>query len=102
MIDGVDDLAPDGANSARDPKLKDTSVLGACQNSQWHRTCSFWVSMHVMALRADSLGLGTRFFQTALSVLAGGATMCGGCTLHLQALHAPVLSDIKADTGPVH
>jgi hypothetical protein len=58
--------------------------------------------MHVMALRADALGLGTRFFQTALSVLAGGATMCGGCTLHLQALHAPVLSAITADTGPVH
>jgi hypothetical protein len=102
MIDNDKLGDPLGANAARDPKLKDTSILGACRKSGWHRTCSFWVSLHVMAYRADALGIGSRFFQSAVNVLASGATMCGGCTLHLQALHTDILGSIHDDLAAVH
>jgi len=81
----------------------DLNTLGACRDSAWPRTCSFWVSMHAMAYRADALGVSTRFLQAVLPVLAGGVTMCGGCTLHLHLLHRPVLpATVLRDLGAVH
>eukprot|EP00931_Biecheleriopsis_adriatica_P037203 TRINITY_DN21352_c0_g1_i1.p1 TRINITY_DN21352_c0_g1~~TRINITY_DN21352_c0_g1_i1.p1 ORF type:complete len:261 (-),score=54.02 TRINITY_DN21352_c0_g1_i1:473-1255(-) len=81
------------AHQAKMPKLRDESMLGACKGSQWPRTCSYWSSLHAMALRADALGLSQKFLAAVLPLLAGGATLCEGCTLHLRALHKPVLSD---------
>lgn len=99
--DGLD-VNPNLVGTARDPKVLDPSVLGACATTHWHRTCSFWVSLHAMAYRADALQMGPRFLRDALTVLAGGATMCGGCTLHLRALHKPVLSaNVQRDMGPI-
>jgi len=80
------------AQQAKDPNLRDHSVLGACLLSKWPRTCSYWASIHGMALRADALGLGAPFLRAIVPILASGATMCGGCTLHFRALHRPVLS----------
>jgi len=97
--DGLD-VRPGLAGEARDPKVLDPSVLGACAGTHWHRTCSYWVSMHAMAYRADALQLGQQFLHNVLTVLAGGATMCGGCTLHMRELHQPVLSaPVNADLG---
>jgi len=88
------------ADKARNPKLLDTAGLSACAATEWPRTCSLWASIHSMAYRADALGLGTQFRDLVLAVLAGGATMCGGCTLHLRALHETVLSPaILSDLG---
>jgi hypothetical protein len=67
--------------------------LGACEGSKWPRTCSYWSSMHTMAHRADQLGLGGQLLGAVIPVLAAGATMCGGCTLHLRALHDTVLTE---------
>merc|ERR1712217_227783 len=95
----------DLAHQARDPALvsPDTLDLGACRGSHWPRTCSYWASLHSMAYRADVLGSGRLFLQAAITVLAGGATMCGGCTLHLHDLHYDVLSPaVRNDLGPVH
>jgi len=76
--------------------------LGACEGSQWPRTCSYWSSMHTLAHRADLLKLGSQFLEAIVPVLAGGATLCGGCTLHLRALHGPVLSkDINEGLGDI-
>lgn len=89
--DGLD-AGSELAGDARDPAVLDPTVLGACATTQWHRTCSYWVSLHAMAYRADGLRMGPRFLYNVINILAGGATMCGGCTLHLRALHKPVLS----------
>lgn len=81
----------------------DLGTLGACSTSAWPRTCSFWVTMHAMARRADAIGASARFLNALLPVLAGGVTMCGGCTVHLHALHKPVLPPaVMRDLGPVH
>jgi len=81
----------------------DLSTLGVCRDSAWPRTCSYWVSMHTMAYRADALGKSARFLRALLPVLAGGVTMCGGCTLHLHALHRPVLPlAVLSDLGGIH
>jgi len=88
------------ADQARNPKLLDVKGLSACAATEWPRTCSLWVSIHTMAYRADALGLGKQFRDAVLAVLAGGVTMCGGCTLHLRALHETVLSPaILQDLG---
>jgi hypothetical protein len=79
------------AFDARMPALKDESNLGACRGSQWPRACSYWATLHAMAYRADALQMGGRFLQAIVPILAGGATLCGGCTLHCAALHEPVL-----------
>lgn len=94
------DSNPGLAGDARNPKVLNPAVLGACAGTLWHRTCSYWVSLHAMAYRADALQLGPTFLHHALTVLAGGATMCGGCTLHLRVLHKPVLSaSVISDLG---
>lgn len=75
---------------------------GVCEKSAWPRTCSFWVSMHLMAARADQLSLGVEFLEAVVPILAGGATFCGGCTRHFRALTKPVLSSaVLADLATV-
>jgi len=75
------------------PHLLDESLLGACQGSQWPRTCSYWVSFHGMAYLADVHGLSRQFLRALAPVIAGGATMCHGCTLHFRLFHEPMLSE---------
>jgi len=101
-VDGaLDD--EDLAHHARNPRPLDYSKLGACKGTKWPRTCSYWVSMHTMAYRADALHLSLKFLTALMPILASGATMCGGCTLHMQALHKPVLQPVViSDLGPVH
>jgi len=70
----------------------DTAKLGECAKTTWHRTCSYWVSFHTMAYRADGLGLGDEFLAALVPVIAGGATGCAGCTLHFRELYGLVLS----------
>jgi len=82
----------DGA-AAKMPRPKEHVELGACQGSGWPRTCSYWVSLHLMAFRADVFRLGTEFVHAVIPLLAGGAVLCNGCTHHLMALHKPVLSE---------
>jgi len=90
-------------SSARNPIPRHPHSLGVCRQSSWHRTCSYWASFHTMALRADLLGLGRRFLHSISNLIAGGATMCGGCTIHFRALHQPVLSTTVArDFGDVY
>jgi len=69
----------------------DPSLLGACRESHWPRTCSYWATMHAMSKRADALGVGDRFFDAFASMAAAGATMCAGCTFHWHALHKDFL-----------
>mmetsp|Transcript_1577 Transcript_1577/g.6229 ORF Transcript_1577/g.6229 Transcript_1577/m.6229 type:complete len:314 (-) Transcript_1577:690-1631(-) len=82
----------DQAFDARMTRVRNQSLLGVCRNSHWDRTCSIWVSIHAMAARADVLGLAKPFLSALVPVIAGGATMCGGCTMHFRALSAPLLS----------
>lgn len=101
-VEGLDQPPLQGglADKARNPKLLDVTGLSACAATQWPRTCSLWASIHTMAYRADALGLGTQFRHAVLALLAGGATMCGGCTVHLRTLHETVLSSaILQDLG---
>ncbi|CAJ1379451.1 unnamed protein product, partial [Effrenium voratum] len=63
-----------------------------CRDSLWPRTCSYWVSMHSLAARADDLSLGEDLLDAVVPIIAGGATFCGGCTRHFRALMKPVLS----------
>lgn len=65
---------------------------GTCRDTGWPRTCSYWVSMHAMAARADELTLGQDLLAALVPILAGGATFCGGCTRHFRSLTQPVLS----------
>lgn len=89
-----------GAIIAKMPTLLEPEALGVCRGSQWPRACSYWASLHSMALRADALGLGRNLLRAIMPVLAGGATLCNGCTLHLKALHKPVLSEaVMNDRG---
>lgn len=90
-------------SGARNPSPRQPHTLGVCRKSAWHRTCSYWVSFHAMAFRADLLGLGPRLLHSLANLIAGGATMCGGCTIHFRALHRPVLSNFVAhDFGNVY
>lgn len=65
--------------------------LGACNGSVWPRACSFWVSFHTMAVRADLHGKGKQFFNAILQILAGGPLFCVGCTNHARLLAQPIL-----------
>eukprot|EP00929_Paragymnodinium_shiwhaense_P008305 TRINITY_DN112259_c0_g1_i1.p1 TRINITY_DN112259_c0_g1~~TRINITY_DN112259_c0_g1_i1.p1 ORF type:complete len:319 (+),score=61.31 TRINITY_DN112259_c0_g1_i1:115-1071(+) len=93
----------EAAHEARMPRLIDDTFLGVCSGSNWPRTCSYWASMHALAYRADSLGLGAALLKHLLPILAGGATMCGGCTLHFRSLSDPALSPaVRADYGTMY
>jgi len=67
--EAIDSLAK--AQWARMPSVKQR--LGACEGSQWPRTCSYWSAMHTMAHRADQLELGAQFLGAVMPILAGGA-----------------------------
>eukprot|EP00928_Gymnodinium_smaydae_P028345 TRINITY_DN21631_c0_g1_i2.p2 TRINITY_DN21631_c0_g1~~TRINITY_DN21631_c0_g1_i2.p2 ORF type:complete len:316 (+),score=43.80 TRINITY_DN21631_c0_g1_i2:91-948(+) len=84
--------------SARNPTVLSREPLGACRMSLWDRTCSYWTSLHLLAARAEMRGRGVDFLQQAITVLAGGATMCKGCQRHFHALHDPFLpTDVVRD-----
>lgn len=87
----------DAFYEARMTVPKDPSVLGACRESKWPRTCSLWSGLHTMALRADALQKGNEFISAVIPILAGGATLCGGCSAHFKALHKPILSQALRD-----
>mmetsp|Transcript_53080 Transcript_53080/g.124351 ORF Transcript_53080/g.124351 Transcript_53080/m.124351 type:complete len:294 (+) Transcript_53080:73-954(+) len=90
----------DLAYEARMPELKNPQRLGVCAASKWPRTCSYWVAMHAMAYRADLLDLSQQMVSSLVPILAGGATMCGGCTLHFRALTEPLLQkSLRDDLG---
>jgi len=96
--EGMDDI--DTAQMGKMPEFEDTSSLSVCRNTQWPRTCSYWVSLHAMSYRADLFQLSHRFMNAVVKILAGGALMCHGCTDHFRLLHKPVLSPIiLRDTG---
>jgi len=88
------------AFDAKMPLLKDDSILGACKGSQWPRTCSYWAALHSMAYLADFHGLSAQFLGAVVPVIAGGATLCHGCTMHFRLMHEPMLSqNVLKDTG---
>lgn len=87
------------AAGAKMTRVLNTSHLGTCADSKWPRACSYWVAMHLMAFRADALSLGKEFFQSVIPLISGGATFCGGCTLHFRLLHNPVLTSEMLDDG---
>jgi len=88
------------ASEARMTIPKNKALFAVCQGSQWPRTCSYWVALHTMALRADWLGKSREFLGAVVPLLAGGATLCGGCTRHMRLLHEPVLSPlVSSDYG---
>jgi len=74
---------------ARRPKIADRKSLGACRPSSWDRACSFWVSLHALAARADAKGLQDAFLDSTTKLLAGGATQCAACTNHFRLLATP-------------
>mmetsp|Transcript_31510 Transcript_31510/g.57258 ORF Transcript_31510/g.57258 Transcript_31510/m.57258 type:complete len:284 (+) Transcript_31510:150-1001(+) len=71
--------------------------LGACNGSGWPRACSFWASLHSMAVRADLHGKGQEFFNAVLQVLSGGPLYCVGCTRHVRLLGEPLLPNALLD-----
>lgn len=81
------------AREARNPEVLDTDALGVCKESLWSRTCSYWSALHLMALRADLLNKGTQFLRAVIPLLAGGALLCEGCSLHFRLLYEPLISD---------
>jgi len=82
------------AKRTRMPHLEpDDHVLGACKDSRWPRTCSYWSSMHLLSYRADRKGKGQQFLAAIVPLIAGGMTLCQGCTMHFRVLNAPALSD---------
>mmetsp|Transcript_65751 Transcript_65751/g.140657 ORF Transcript_65751/g.140657 Transcript_65751/m.140657 type:complete len:264 (-) Transcript_65751:601-1392(-) len=80
------------ALDARMPHPKDPAALGTCRGSSWPRSCSLWVSLHAMAYRADAMQMSKRFLDVVFAVVAGGVTLCGGCTKHFITLHDFALS----------
>mmetsp|Transcript_98936 Transcript_98936/g.191057 ORF Transcript_98936/g.191057 Transcript_98936/m.191057 type:complete len:239 (-) Transcript_98936:706-1422(-) len=81
------------AVAAKMPHPKDQTALSSCSDSNWPRTCSYWIALHQMAFRADALQRGAEFLHAVVPLLAGGALVCDGCTHHLMELHKPVLSE---------
>jgi len=83
------------AEAAKMPELREEARerLGACRTSRWPRACSYWSSFHLMAYRADALGVSKLFLQTMLRVISGGAVLCGGCTKHFRLLHKDALGE---------
>eukprot|EP00927_Polykrikos_kofoidii_P085596 TRINITY_DN9350_c0_g2_i1.p1 TRINITY_DN9350_c0_g2~~TRINITY_DN9350_c0_g2_i1.p1 ORF type:complete len:241 (+),score=35.48 TRINITY_DN9350_c0_g2_i1:137-859(+) len=80
------------AKASMNVQLKDPNVLGACKETGWPRTCSYWSSAHAMAYRADALGLAKPFLRSLFPVFASGVLQCVGCTFHFRSVHEPVLS----------
>jgi len=72
---------------SRRPHIKDRSLLGACAKTSWDRACSFWVSLHALAARADARGLSDAFIDATFTLIAGGATQCAACTNHFRLVH---------------
>lgn len=77
------------------PKLLRRSVVRACKDSSWDRTCSYWVSFHSLALRAERMitnampspMLSSRqrdakvfesFIPLLVTTIFGGLTQCRG------------------------
>lgn len=89
--DGMPDQLVDPF-AARFTAVRDRSLLGACKDTHWPRLCSFWVSLHLMAYRADALQVGAEFLRTLVPALSGGGLFCKGCTLHFRLLNRPALS----------
>jgi len=79
-----------------------TDQLGACAGTQWHRACSFWVSMHAMAVRAEMHGQGIAFFEAVTRIIAGGALYCAGCTMHFVELNKHFLPTELADSSALY
>jgi hypothetical protein len=88
-----EDMIGDYAKSfdGRMPQPENTNLLGACDGSLWPRTCSYWSSLHLMAERADASGNSAKFMNAVVPIIAGGALLCEGCTLHFTTLHQDVL-----------
>eukprot|EP00927_Polykrikos_kofoidii_P085597 TRINITY_DN9350_c0_g3_i1.p1 TRINITY_DN9350_c0_g3~~TRINITY_DN9350_c0_g3_i1.p1 ORF type:complete len:216 (+),score=28.20 TRINITY_DN9350_c0_g3_i1:125-772(+) len=66
------------AKASKMVHLNDPSVLSACKDSAWPRTCSYWSSMHAMAYRADALNLSKPFLRAIFPILASGTIQCVG------------------------
>jgi len=98
----VQDLAKD-FDSAKFAKMAHPAPdvpLGLCRGSHWPRTCSYWVSMHRMAYLADSKSQGKAFLAAVVPLLAGGATLCNGCTAHFRFLNDAFLTEaVRSDIG---
>lgn len=90
------------AQNAKMTRVRNPRALGVCRSTNWPRTCSYWVSMHALAYKADELRLGQPLIRSLLNIIAGGATLCGGCTKHFRLLTGPFLSEsVKSDFGDV-
>lgn len=78
---------------ADNPELvpQSRSMLGACAETSWDRTCSYWVALHAMSLRAEQQGTGKEFLENAITAISSGATQCKGCQRHFRVLHEPLL-----------
>lgn len=50
-----------------------------------------------MAQRADLLGKSKEFMGSIVPILAGGALLCEGCTIHFIAMHKNVLGKAFSD-----
>jgi hypothetical protein len=74
------------AFKGRMPQLKNAAWLRACSKSSWIRACSYWIAIHLMAERADASKKSGEFLQALVPVLAGGANLCSGCTLHFMTM----------------
>jgi hypothetical protein len=75
--------------------------LGVCKDSQWQRACSYWISMHALAVRADLLQKGKELFKTMVHIIAGGPLYCSGCTTHFRLLNKNMLPDNVTSDGIV-
>merc|ERR1719238_1194712 len=75
---------------------------GACASSDWPRACSLWTSFHGMALRAEAASMGKPFLTALSTLVAVGATSCGGCTWHFRAIMQPALDDVVADLSDLN
>jgi hypothetical protein len=68
---------------AKFPTLNPPKVneLSTCAGSLWQRTCSYWSSIHTMALRAEQAAapqLTKSFLPLLVATAAGGITQCRG------------------------
>jgi hypothetical protein len=75
--------------SRTEPKFK--QLLGACKDSLWPRACSYWTSMHTMAVRAEHAQKGDKFVEAVFPIMAGGALFCYACTSHFVLLNQYLL-----------
>lgn len=83
------DSPSDVSNPSPSVLLK--AKLGACAESQWPRACSYWVSMHAMAVRAEMIDRGQEYLQSVIRIISGGALYCFGCTSHFMFLNRHLL-----------